>query len=225
MMAGEPGPAFGLCCGIRREGQTVVGAPVRIPVLCRCGDIPQVDGVNRMVVGVYIVQNRAVFRSGIPRDVTVQSLILRVGVHVKDHSSVILVVYPGTPVILVEPRIGPHQGMPRRNLRVLIQAEENLHLPVSLMISTGKLLIINDKVVACGTDRALKLFRCRCVNEGRVNGHRVSPVLRLHPILVCRHGEHPATVLRLGQAICHRLGADILGVCHVGGGNPVHRLS
>ncbi len=114
--------------------------------------------------------------------------------------------------------------MTRRNLRVLIQTEENLHLLVSMMISTGEPLIVNDKVVACGTDRTFKLRRCRCINEGGINGHRIGPVLCLHPILVCRHGENPAAILCLGQAICHRLGADILGIHHIGGGNPVCHL-
>ena len=115
--------------------------------------------------------------------------------------------------------------MSLRNIRVLIQAEEDFHLSVISVIPTGKLFIFNDIVHASGADRPLEVCGLGLVNEGGVNRYRVNPVLRLHPGPVCRHRQNPAPLLFPGQAVFHCLGTGALSILHVGGRNPVYPLS
>ena len=174
-----------------------------------------------MITGLHVIQHRAVRWPALPLQIAVQGLILRVSVHIQNRASVILIVRAGSPVILIQSRIGPHQSMPRRNIRVLIQAEEHFHLLIIWMITAGKFAAVHGIIHACGTYRSLKIRLFGLVNEGGVNGHRVGPVFCFHPPPVCRDGQNPAAVFRLGQGIGNRLGISVLGVGHVGRWNVI----
>ena len=220
----EPRTAFVRRRCVGRQRQSVVAAPVLVPLLCRRCDVPQKNIPDGMVAGVHIVQRRSVGRPVRPAQAAVQILVLRIGVHVQHHLS-LRAVAAGSPIVLIQSGIRPHQRMPRRYLRVLVQLEVHLRLLVVPMVSAQDLSSGHGVIHPLGTHRPLKVRFLRLVDQRRIDRHREYSLFCFQPAFLRCHRQHPAAVFLLLQLIPHRLRIRPCPVRHVRRRHPVRGVS
>ncbi len=220
----EPRTAFVRRRCVGRQRQSVVAAPVLVPLLCRRCDVPQKNIPDGMVAGVHIVQRRSVGRPVRPAQAAVQILVLRIGVHVQHHLS-LRAVAAGSPIVLIQSGIRPHQRMPRRYLRVLVQLEVHLRLLVVPVVSAQDLSSGHGVIHPLGTHRPLKVRFLRLVDQRRIDRHREYSLLCFQPAFLRCHRQHPAAVFLLLQLIPHRLRIRPCPVRHVRRRHPVRGVS